>query len=143
MLFDSNWKFHLGDDWPGALKLDKAGTSSGPAGKNFSDDSWRTVNLPHDWAVELPFDRNADGSNGFHPVGPGFPQNSVGWYRRSFDLPAEDSGKRIWLDFDGVYRDATVFVNGWIVGHHESGYSSFRYDITDIANFGERKTWLL
>jgi beta-galactosidase len=136
LLLDFNWKFHLGDDWPDALRLDKAGTCSGPASKNFSDAGWRSVNLPHDWAVELPFDRNADGSHGFHPVGPGFPQNSVGWYRRSFDLPAEDSGKRIWLDFDGVFRDATVFVNGWIVGHHESGYSSFRYDITDIANFG-------
>jgi beta-galactosidase len=136
LLLDFGWKFHLGDDWPNALRLDKAGASGGPASASFSDASWRVVNLPHDWAVELPFDKNADGGHGFKPVGPGFPQNSVGWYRRAFDLSREDSGKRIWLDFDGVFRDAEVFVNGWLVGHHESGYSSFRYDITDVANYG-------
>ncbi len=136
LLMDFGWKFHLGDDWPGNLRLDKAGASGGPASTSFSDADWRTVNLPHDWAVELPFDADADGSHGFHPVGPGFPQNSVAWYRRTFDLPSGDAGKRLWLEFDGVFRDCTVFVNGWIVGHHESGYSSFRYDITDVANYG-------
>ena len=60
----------------------------------------------------------------------------MGWYRRSFDLPKEDSGKRLWLEFDGVFRDAEVFVNGWYLGHHEGGYSSFRFDITDVANVG-------
>ena len=136
MLMDFGWKFHLGDDWPGALRLDKAGSSSGPASTSFSDVDWRTVNLPHDWAVELPFDSNADESHGFHPVGPGFPQNSISWYRRTFDLPSEDAGKRLWLEFDGVFRNCTIFVNGWIVGHHESGYSSFRYDISDVVNYG-------
>jgi len=86
--------------------------------------------------VELPFDSSSDGSHGFHPVGPGFAANNVAWYRRTFDLPESDAGKRIWLEFDGVFRDAQVFVNGWFVGHHESGYSSFRYDITDLANVG-------
>ena len=72
---DANWKFHLGDDWPGALHLDKAGASTAARrAEKFSDHSWRTVNLPHDWAIELPFDQNADGSHGFKPVGPGFPQ---------------------------------------------------------------------
>ena len=75
------------------------------------------MNLPHDWAVELPFDKNSDTSHGFKPVGPGFPKNSIGWYRRAFDLPASDAGKRIWLDFDGAFRDTTVFVNGWEVKH--------------------------
>ncbi len=69
-------------------------------------------------------------------MGEGFPQNSVAWYRRSFALPGADAGKRLWLEFDGAFRDCTVFVNGWFVGHHESGYSSFRYDITDVANCG-------
>src|SRR4051794_26516270 len=55
---DSNWKFHLGDDWPGALHLDKAGASTGPASEKFGDGAWRTVSLPHDWAIELPFDQN-------------------------------------------------------------------------------------
>jgi beta-galactosidase len=138
LLLDFGWKFHLGDDWPDALRLDKAGASAGPVTESFSDVGWRTVNLPHDWAVELPFDASADGSHGFHPIGPGFPQNSVAWYRRTFDLPAGDSGKRLWLEFDGVFRDCTVFVNGWSVGHHEGGYNSFRYDITDLANYGGR-----
>jgi beta-galactosidase len=135
---DANWKFHLGDDWPGALRLDKAGASGGPASPKFNDNSWRTVDLPHDWAIELPFDKNADGSHGFKPVGPGFPRNSVGWYRRTFEQPESDAGKRIWLTFDGAFRDTTVWVNGWLVGRHESGYYPFRYDITDVVHFGGR-----
>ena len=131
---DANWKFHLGDDWPNALHLDKAGASEGPAAVKFNDQSWRALNLPHDWAIELPFDRNADGGHGFKPVGPGFNHNSTGWYRRTFDLTPADAGKRIWLQFDGVFRDATVWVNGWIVRRHESGYYPFRCDITDIVN---------
>ena len=68
--------------------------------------------------------------------GPGFEKNSIGWYRRTFELPAEDSGKRIWLTFDGVFRDATVWVNGWLVRRHEGGYYPFREDITDVVKFG-------
>ena len=137
---DRNWKFHMGDDWPGALRLDKAGSSGGPAAEKFSDRSWRQVDLPHDWAIELPFDRSSDTSHGFKPVGPGFPKNSIGWYRRQFDLPAEDSGKRIWLTFDGVFRNATVWVNGWLVTQHDGGYYPFREDITDIVKFGGTNT---
>jgi len=133
---DRNWKFHLGDDWPRALNLAKAGDSYGPALDQFDDDSWRTLDLPHDWAIELPFDPNADRSHGFKPVGPGFLTNSVGWYRRRFLLPPEDQGKRIWLTFDGVFRDATVWVNGWLVKRHESGYYPFHEDITDALRFG-------
>jgi beta-galactosidase len=136
LLLDFGWKFHLGNEWGIGQSLAKAGTGSGPASMSYSDASWRAVNLPHDWAVELPFDSNADGSHGFRPVGPGFPSNSVAWYRRTFELPKQDAGKRLWLEFDGGFRDTTVFVNGWFVGHHESGYSSFRYDITDVANCG-------
>ncbi len=135
---DFDWKFHLGDDWGAAHNLGKAGTGSGPASMSFVDAGWRSVNLPHDWAVELPFDKNADGAHGFKAVGRGFAANSVGWYRRVFELPKEDAGKRLWLEFDGVFRDCTVFVNGWCVTHQESGYSSFRCDITDIANCGGR-----
>ena len=137
---DANWKFHLGDDWPNALRLDKAGASGGPASEKFNDNAWRSLNLPHDWAIELPFDKNADTGHGFKPVGPGFPKNSIGWYRRTFELPKEDSGKRIWLTFDGVFRDATVWVNGWLVTRHEGGYYPFREDITDVAHFGGKNT---
>ena len=138
LLLDFGWKFHLGNDWGFAQSLAKAGTGSGPASMSFSDASWRPVNLPHDWVVELPFDSNADGGHGFKPVGPGYPQNSIAWYRRTFDLPDSDAGRRLWLEFDGVYRDCDVFVNGWFVGHHSSGYDSFRYDITDVANYGSQ-----
>ncbi len=138
LLMDSGWSFHLGDDWGSGQSLAKAGTGMGPANVSQSVASWRSVNLPHDWAIEMPFDPTADGSHGFRAVGEAFPQNSIAWYRRQFDLPDADAGKRLWLEFDGVYRDCTVFVNGWFVGHNESGYSGFRYDITDLARCGGR-----
>ncbi|HXR06242.1 MAG TPA: glycoside hydrolase family 2 TIM barrel-domain containing protein, partial [Candidatus Acidoferrum sp.] len=136
LLLDFGWKFHLGDDWGTAERLDKAGRSAGPAAARFNDSSWRSLNLPHDWAVELPFDQNASLNHGFKPVGPGFASNNVGWYRRSFLLPAQDLGKRLYLEVDGAFRDTRIFVNGYLIGHHESGYDSFRYDITDVANCG-------
>lgn len=135
---DANWKFHLGDDWPKALRLDKAGANAGPASeKHFSDATWRTVNLPHDWAIELPFDKNADMNHGYKAIGPGFEANSIGWYRRTFELPKSDEGKRISLKFDGVYRDATIWVNGWLVRRNEGGYYPIREDITDVVKYGE------
>src|SRR5215469_5399960 len=72
---------------------------------NFNASGWREVDLPHDWAVELPFDESADYKHGFKAIGPGFPQNSVGWYRCEFDLATTDKGKSLWLEFDGVYRN--------------------------------------
>jgi beta-galactosidase len=137
---DANWKFHLGDDWPDALHLENSGTGSGPASEKFSDTFWRSVNVPHDWAVELPFDWAADGSHGFHTLGVKYPTNSIAWYRRTFELAKEDEGKRIWLTFDGVFRDATVWVNGWCVRHHEGGYYPFREDITDVLHYGGKNT---
>jgi len=136
LLLDFGWSFHLGNDFGSGLNLSKAASSSGPAGSSFNDSAWRKVNLPHDWAVELPFDQHADMSHGYKTVGPGFAANDVGWYRRSFDLPATDAGRRLWLQFDGVFRNCEVFVNGWFVGTHASGYDGFRYDITDVANYG-------
>ncbi len=136
LLMDFGWKFHLGDDWGIGYSLAKAGMGIGPANPDYSDASWSSVDLPHDWAIELPFDPKADGSHGFRAIGDGFAANNVGWYRRSFELPASDEGRRLWLEFDGAYRDCTVFVNGWFVGHHDSGYNGFRYDITDIARVG-------
>jgi beta-galactosidase len=138
LLFDHGWKFHLGNEWGVAQSLAKAGTGSGPAGKLFGDGGWRTVNLPHDWAVELPFDPNADGGHGFKAIGSGFPSNNIAWYRRTFELPKTDAGKRLWLEFDGVFRNCDVFVNGWFVGHHDSGYNSFRCDITDVVSPGDK-----
>jgi beta-galactosidase len=133
---DFGWKFYLGNPWGDVINLAKAGDNGGPAKPNFSDSDWRTVDLPHDWAVELPFDRSADVNHGFKPIGTGFPQNNIAWYRRSIELSKADAGKRVWLEFDGVYHSCDVFVNGWFVGHHDDGYDSFRYDITDVANPG-------
>jgi beta-galactosidase len=137
---DVGWRFHLGDDWPDALHLENSGTGSGPASERFADSYWRAVNLPHDWAVELSFDPTADGSHGFKALGRGFPGNSIAWYRRTFELPAADSGKRVWLIFDGVFREAMVWVNGWVVKHHEGGYYPFREDVTDVLKFGGTNT---
>jgi len=138
---DFNWRFHLGEapeaatlfNYPEVSDLSK--TRMGEIGlegalanlsdamtenigaevscvqNDFNDRDWRQLALPHDWAVELPFDKTSDVMHGFKPVGPGFPQNSVGWYRRELDLPASDSGKTLWLDFDGVYRNSLVWVN--------------------------------
>ena len=136
LLMDFGWKFHLGDDWGAAERLDKAGQSAGPAQPAFDDSAWRTLNLPHDWAVELPFDQRADPGHAFKPIGPNYAGSSVGWYRRSFRLPEEDRDKRLWLEFDGAFRDSRIFLNGYLIGRHESGYDSFRYDITDAANCG-------
>ncbi|HEX3716885.1 MAG TPA: beta-galactosidase GalA [Verrucomicrobiae bacterium] len=140
LLLDFGWRFHLGDDWGLAERLDKAGVNTGPAATHFGDAGWRRVNLPHDWVPELPFDSKADTSHGFKPVGPGYHDNSVGWYRRTFKLPESDKGRRLIVEFDGVYRDCRVFFNGYLIGHHESGYSGFRYDITDLANCGGDNT---
>ncbi|HEY3862126.1 MAG TPA: beta-galactosidase GalA [Verrucomicrobiae bacterium] len=140
LLLDFGWKFHLGDDWGLSERLAKAGVNPGPAGRAFSDAHWRTVNLPHDWLPELPFDSTASADHGFKPFGPEFHSNSVAWYRRAFQLPEEDRGRRLVLEFDGVYRDARVFFNGYFVGRHASGYSGFRYDVTDLANCGGANT---
>jgi len=136
LLMDFGWKFHLGDEWGLNENLAKAGQSDGPAALKFNDTTWREVNLPHDWAVELPFDKHANYDHGYKPLGPGYSTNSIAWYRREFTLPSEDHHKHLWIEFAGVYRDCRVFLNGFLLAHHESGYNSFRCDITDVANYG-------
>ncbi|HXR08926.1 MAG TPA: hypothetical protein VN765_16425, partial [Candidatus Acidoferrum sp.] len=140
LLMDSGWKFHLGNEWGTGEELINLGVSTGPAKPGFNDAAWSTINLPHDWAVGLPFDRSALGNHGYKPVGAGFLQNSVGWYRRSFTLAQEDAGRRLWIEFGGVFRNSLVYVNGCLVGRQPRGYSSFRYDITDVANCGGKNT---
>ena len=104
---------------------------------NFDDSAWRLLNLPHDWVVELPFNSSADGGHGYKPVGnSSFGINNVGWYRRTFTLPAGDAGQTLWLEFDGVYRNCLVWLNGHILGRNVSGYSSFYFDISKYANPG-------
>lgn len=104
---------------------------------NYDDSAWRLLNLPHDWAVELPFNSSADGGHGFKPLGnSSFGINNIGWYRRTFVLPAGFAGQSLWLEFDGVYRNCLVWLNGHILGRNVSGYSSFYFDATPYANPG-------
>jgi beta-galactosidase len=104
---------------------------------NYDDSAWRSINLPHDWADELPFNSSADGGHGYKPVGnSGFTTNNFGWYRHTFTMPANYSGQTLWLEFDGVYRNCLVWLNGHILGRNVSGYESFYFDVTQYANPG-------
>ena len=104
---------------------------------NYNDSAWRSLNLPHDWVVELPFDQNADGSHGFKSAIAGSTStNTIAWYRRTFIIPSGYAGQTLWLDFDGVYRNSLVWLNGHILGRNVSGYASFYYDITPYTNPG-------
>jgi beta-galactosidase len=105
----------------------------------FDDSQWRVLDLPHDWAVELPFDKTAVADHGFKALGKKWGTN-IGWYRRTFALPAEDKDKAVWIEFDGVYRNSLVWLNGHCLGRNVSGYSSFSYDLNKYANFGGKNT---
>jgi len=105
--------------------------------EKFDDSKWRPLNLPHDWAIELPF-INDDGlqGHGYKPLGRRYPENSVGWYRRVFDIPREDASRRVVLEFGGAFRSALVFLNGFFIGRNDNGYAPFRFDLTDFLNYG-------
>jgi len=79
-------------------------------------------------------------SHGYKPLGRRYPETSVGWYRRAFELLASDAGRRIWVEFDGVVRDALVFVNGCFLGRNDNSYAPFRFDLTDFVAYGARIT---
>ena len=118
--------------------LAKTGYGDGPADPNFDDRGFRDVDVPHDWAVELPFDVKGGHSHGYKALGRAFPENSVGWYRREFEVTEADRGRRIALEFDGIYRNAQVFVNGFLVAREPSGYLSFEVDVTDTVSYGKK-----
>jgi len=104
---------------------------------NYNDSGWQQINLPHDWVVGLPFDPNADEGHGYKAgITGGTTTNTIGWYRHTFTLPANDAGQALELDFDGVYRNCLVWLNGHILGRNVSGYDSFSFDITPYANPG-------
>lgn len=144
--FDADWRFALGHAADASADfrymdgsfsaLAKAGTDAGPIGLGFDDSAWRTLDLPHDWAIELPFDPKADGMHGFRALGRGFPQHSVGWYRKSFDISEADLSLRHRVTFDGIFRNAHVFLNGHWVGQNESGYIGFTVDLSDSLKAG-------
>jgi beta-galactosidase len=91
----------------------KAGYGDGAAAPGFEDRAWREIDLPHDWAAELPFASVASHTHGYRTIGWQYPETSVGWYRKRFDIPASDYGRKISLQFDGIYRNAAVWVNGF------------------------------
>ena len=147
LLFDFGWKFQFGHGTDPARDLG-FGNGQGDFAKTgefefskvkFDDSKWRAQNLPHDWAVELPFVRDdVQMSHGYKPVGRRYPETSVGWYRRTFDVPASDQGRRIAVEFDGAFRDVLVFVNGCFIGRNDHGYTPFRFDVTDFLNVGAK-----
>ena len=109
--FNKGWKFFLG-------------SNSSASNKNFDDSSWDNVDLPHDFSITQSFTSSGEAESGFLPGG-------TGWYRKSFTLPASSAGKTFLLNFDGVYSDAYIYVNGTAVGEHHYGYTSFAFDITE------------
>ena len=147
LLFDFGWKFQFGHGSDPARDLG-FGNGQGDFAKTgefefskakFDDSKWRTLNLPHDWAVELPFVRDdVQNSHGFKPVGRRYPETSIGWYRREFDIPATDAGRRISVEFDGAFRSVLIFVNGCFVGRNDNGYAPFRFDLTDFLAYGAK-----
>ena len=94
---------------------------------------WRNVHLPHDFVVEGTFTPTADASHGSLPTG-------IGWYRKTFDVPASDKGRALWIDFDGIYRNAYIWLNGKLLGNHKSGYIGAHYDITNLVSYGRTNT---
>ncbi|MFP5275617.1 MAG: beta-galactosidase GalA [Acidobacteriota bacterium] len=147
LLFDFGWRFQFGNSNDPAKDLgfgsgqeDFAKTGTFKFAKPGYDDSkWRALNLPHDWAVELPFvwDEKLK-SHGYKPLGRRYPDTSVGWYRREFDIPASDTGRRITVEFDGAFRDVLLFVNGCFIGRSNNGYVPFHFDISDFLHYGGR-----
>ncbi|KAB7767218.1 beta-galactosidase GalA [Xanthomonas maliensis] len=156
-LFDFGWRFHLGHASDPARDFQfgtfqrtfaKAGKDTATAAQlDFDDSDWQQLDLPHDWALTLPFrqdpisasmtEEDPAAAHGYKALGTSFPENSVGWYRRILDIPANDLGKRICLVFDGVFRDCIVFCNGHIVARHDSGYVGFEVDLSEVLDYGK------
>ena len=128
VLFDSDWKFHRGD-------------ITGAESMEFNDLEWRTLSLPHDWSIEdipgtdSPLDSNAIGS-----YNTGFFTGGTSWYRKHFALADSMKNKRFYLQFDGIYMNADVWLNGQHLGNHPYGYTTFGYDITEYLNDDSENT---
>lgn len=116
-LFDYDWKFYLGDN-DTASKI------------NFEDSNWRSLDLPHDWSIEGDFStKNPAGNDGAYlPTG-------IGWYRKTFKIPKESKNKVVIINFEGVYMNSEVFINGKSLGIYPYGYSSFSYELTPYLNY--------
>lgn len=148
ILLNNDWTFALGNTDPALdyghnteyfTTLAKVGSSDhnrGPVWPLFDDSAWQKVSLPHDWAVDIPFSGEASHSHGYKCLGWKYPANSVGWYRKHIQIPEEDRGKQIFIEFEGIFRDSRIYCNGIYVGGEQSGYASSTYDISDYLNYG-------
>lgn len=114
--FNFDWKFQLGESG-----------SNDEISTTYDDSSWRNVTLPHDWSVEQDFNANIPAAMGMLPAG-------QGWYRKSFTLDTTARNKEVYINFDGVYMDSDVYVNGVHVGNYPYGYTPFSYNITPYLN---------
>ena len=119
--FDADWKF---------IKQDIAQA----AAANYNDKAWRSLNVPHDWSIEYPFNRaNTSGRGG------GYVETGIGWYRKSFVLNTTESNQQFFIEFDGVMMNSDVWINGYHLGKRPYGYISFQYELTKHLNFGKDK----
>ncbi|MES2410674.1 MAG: beta-galactosidase GalA [Bacteroidota bacterium] len=145
--FDEGWKFHFGNsantekdfNYGNKLLFHKSNVfETSIISPKFVDTTWTKIDVPHDWVVALPFVKSSThemDSHGYKPVGGLYPETSIGWYRKHFSIDKKDEGKRFEIQFDGVYRNAAIWVNGFYVGTNFSGYVGKSYDITDYMNF--------
>ena len=145
---DEGWKFAFGNAADPAKDfgcgteyfnyLTKANSihNEGPYSSKFDDKDWQEVRVPHDWVTTLPYAQPASHSHGYKTVGYKYPETSVGWYRKVINIPADDLGKHIALQFDGIFRDARVWFNGFYMGTEPSGYATQVYDVTEYVNYG-------
>ena len=145
---DDGWKFAFGNaadpkkDFGCGTEyfnyLTKANSihNEGPYAANFNDSTWQEVKVPHDWVTILPYADAASHSHGYKTVGYKYPETSVGWYRKTINIPASDLGKHIALQFDGIFRNARVWFNGFYMGTEPSGYATQVYDVTEYVNYG-------
>ncbi len=111
--------------------------NEGPYAQKFDDSSWLEVQIPHDWVCTLPYAGEASHSHGYKTVGWKYPETSVGWYRKTITIPSDDLGKRLMLRFDGIFRNAQVWFNGFYMGTEPSGYVTQVYDITPYIKYGD------
>ncbi|MBN1998395.1 hypothetical protein JW935_12630 [candidate division KSB1 bacterium] len=152
--FDFNWQFHKGD-----IAMKRVVQAGGQGGLTdvhviiitakdttvdytdvksatiFYPGDWKKVNLPHDWCVEGTFVH--DNSLGSQPAANGYLPTGIGFYRKEFEIPETDKGKKIAVEFDGIFRNSTVWVNGFLLGNHQSGYTPSNYDLTDVLRYGD------
>ena len=111
--------------------------NEGPYTAKFDDTAWQEMQIPHDWVTTLPYALEASHSHGYKTVGWKYPETSVGWYRKTIVIPNDDLGKRLMLRFDGIFRNARVWFNGFYMGTEPSGYVTQVYDITPYIKYGD------